>query len=273
MSHDTANGLHFKNVASVYDSVRNTDPAVVRAIIERLPNGRAHNDIADVGCGTGRYSKVILTHLPTAGRFYCCDYSPAMLAECRRRMVKTAEGRRIYFSCTSAASLPLATRSLDGLVTFNAVHHFNLGRFLAEAARVLRPDGILAIYTRTPEQNARTIWGELFPQFTHYETRLFTREYLSDAIRHEGALTLEDVREFSFTREETPDELVAKARSHHYSTFALYPPEEFEAAVTIFERELRKRVNGNPRVAHQGHNTLLLARRLTNGHITCDVAP
>jgi ubiquinone/menaquinone biosynthesis C-methylase UbiE len=43
------------------------------------------------------------------------------------------------------------------------VHHFDLGRFLAAAARVLKPGGQLFIYTRTPQQNARTIWGQYFP--------------------------------------------------------------------------------------------------------------
>ena len=45
----------------------------------------------------------------------------------------------------------------------------DLGRFLAAGARVLKPGGLLFIYTRTPQQNARTIWGRYFPGFTEHE--------------------------------------------------------------------------------------------------------
>ena len=63
----------------------------------------------------------------------------------------------------AAEELPLRTASLDLVTAFNCVHHFDLGRFLAAAARVLQPGGQLFIYTRTPQQNARTIWGRYFP--------------------------------------------------------------------------------------------------------------
>src|SRR2546430_13576794 len=40
----------------------------------------------------------------------------------------------------AAEQLPLRTASLDLVTAFNCVHHFDLGRFLTAAARVLAPD-------------------------------------------------------------------------------------------------------------------------------------
>ena len=45
------------------------------------------------------------------------------------------------------------------MTCFNAVHHVDLARLAGEVARVLTPAGQLVVYTRTPEQNRRTIWG------------------------------------------------------------------------------------------------------------------
>ena len=68
----------------------------------------------------------------------------------------------------AAEELGLRAASLDLVAAFNCVHHFDLGPFLAAAARVLAPGGQLFIYTRTPQQNARTIWGRYFPGFTEH---------------------------------------------------------------------------------------------------------
>ena len=188
MASAIGNSLHFSSIAQVYAKVRDTDPEAVQAIMEFLPLDRSTYDVADIGCGTGRYSELVLSHLKGNGQFYCCDYSPHMLAECRHRMEKVSGGGKVHFSVGSAADLPLASGSLDAIVTFNAVHHFDLTRFVSEAQRVLRPGGILAIYTRTPVQNSRTVWGIHFPDFNKYENRLFSLAQLQDAICRASSL-------------------------------------------------------------------------------------
>src|SRR5262249_56085391 len=86
----------------------------------------------------------------------------------------------------AAEQLPLRTASLDVVTAFNCVHLFDLGRFLTAAARVLKPGGRLFIYTRTPQQNAQTIWGRYFPGFTAHEQRLHSEAALRDTIRRTG---------------------------------------------------------------------------------------
>ena len=58
--------------------------------------------------------------------------------------------------------LPFPSASCDAITCFNAVHHFDLPRFMSEVSRVLTPSGQLVLYTRTPEQNRRTIWAGTF---------------------------------------------------------------------------------------------------------------
>src|SRR5258708_35994741 len=89
---------------------------------------------------------------------------------------------------SAAEELPLRTASVDLVTAFNCVHHFDLGRFVTAVARVLRPGGQLFIYPRTPQQNARTIWGRYFPGFTEHEQRLHSKAAFRDAVRRTGGL-------------------------------------------------------------------------------------
>ena len=130
----------------------------------------------------------------------------------------------------AAEALPLRAASLDLVTAFNCVHHFDLGRFLTAAARVLRPGGQLFIYTRTPQQNARTIWGRYFPGFTEHERRLHTQATLRDAVRRADGLTVTAAQTFGHPRSSTAERLRAQAEGRHYSTFSLYTPQELRAS-------------------------------------------
>ncbi len=85
-----------------------------------------------------------------------------------------------------AESLPFAAGEFDALLPFNALHHFDLPAFLGEAARVVRPSGALLLYTRTPEQNRRKVWGRFFPEFVARETRLHSERRLRTAMAATG---------------------------------------------------------------------------------------
>lgn len=262
---------HFARVATVYDVVRNTDPDVVEEIVAYLPYRTDRLEIADIGCGTGRYSNVVAAHLNGNLRMWCCDFSLAMLQECRKQMNDSYPGRPFRYSRVSANCLPFADGALDAVVSFNAVHHFDLERFISEAARVLSPGGLLAVYTRTPQQNARTIWGQHFPGFNQFENRLYPRERLERAVMGVPSLQLEEVREFMHHRVEPTELLVDRARNHHYSTFSLYPPEEFTRALAEFAQRVHHIGNGT--IQHSAENTLIVARRTETADFETDVSP
>jgi SAM-dependent methyltransferase len=164
-------GDHFGRVAAVYDSLRTTDEAPVRRICQFLPDRPVTG--LDTGCGTGRYTRLLRALLPDGSLLAASDVSAAMLAQLRAGNRGPALG--VVPLLSAAEQLPLRAASLDLVTAFNCVHHFDLGRFLAAAARVLPPGGQLFIYTRTPQQNARTIWGRYFPGFTEHEQRLHSQ--------------------------------------------------------------------------------------------------
>ena len=223
-------GGHFERVAVVYESLRTTDEAPVRRICQLLP-GRPVTGL-DVGCGTGRYSRLLGELLPDGSLLAATDVSAAMLAQLTAGTRGHAPG--VVPLLAAAEELPLRAASLDLVTAFNCVHHFDLGRFLTAAARVLRPGGQLFIYTRTPQQNARTIWGRYFPGFTEHEQRLHSQAALLDAVRRTGGLTVAAAQTFRQLRSSTAERLRAQAEGRHYSTFSLYPPQELSASIATF---------------------------------------
>ncbi|MGO9218238.1 MAG: methyltransferase domain-containing protein [Streptosporangiaceae bacterium] len=134
----------------------------------------------------------------------------------------------------AAEELPLRTASLDLVTAFNCVHHFDLGRFLTAVARVLQPGGQLFIYTRTPQQNARTIWGRCFSGFTEHEQRLHSEAAIRDAVNRIDGLKVVATQAFNHPRSSTAGRLRAQAEGRHYSTFSLYTPEELRASIATF---------------------------------------
>ena len=134
----------------------------------------------------------------------------------------------------AAEQLPLRAASLDMVTAFNCIHHFDLGRFLTAAARVLKPGGQLFIYTRTPQQNAKTIWGQYFPGFTEHEQRLHTQAAIRDAVSRTSGLTMITAQTFGHPRTSTAGRLQAQAEGRHYSTFSLYTPQELRASIATF---------------------------------------
>lgn len=240
---------HFARVAPHYDALRRTDSAPVAAIVDLL--GRAPLTGADVATGTGRYAEALLCHLPLGSLLFGLDHSVEML-----RAGPARAPRMLAAQCVAEA-LPLRPKILDFLTCFNAIHHLDAETFLDEAVSALRPGGWLFIYTRTPEQNTRTIWGRHFPGFAERETRLLPVARYQEMIGRHPALRLHGLQVFSHPRASTPEDLSTQVTLSHYSTFSFYEPTELEASLEQFLQRLR-----SPVVRWADENLLVTVRRI-----------
>ncbi len=101
-------------------------------------------DVLDLGCGIGRVAAAIA---PSVRSVLALDVSPAMLAEARRRHgtvpglhLAVTSGTGLGFLSAGAFDLILAVDSFPYLVQAGVAE-----RHVADAARLLRPGGTLAI--------------------------------------------------------------------------------------------------------------------------------
>lgn len=192
--------------AETYDAVRpHWPPSTVQWLLGSPAPG-ATLTVADLGCGTGKGSRVIAS---LGHRVYAVDSSEAMLAqlEAARSNLDAGVAERMASMRAPAESVPLPDASLDAVTAFQAWHWFDKDAAAAECARLLRPGATLGlawhhrdedlpwsrelsrIVERTPaphdESNAEK--PPEVPQFATAEHERFgytMRQSVDDLVRH-----------------------------------------------------------------------------------------
>ncbi|CAA7616821.1 Transcriptional regulator, ArsR family [Magnetospirillum sp. LM-5] len=140
---------YFTENASRWDQIRSLqvdDAQVEQALVATLA-GRQVADLVDMGTGTGRILEVLAPHIQ---RGVGIDLSREMLAVARANLER-AGCRHCMVRQGDITQLPLADSSADA-VTIHQVLHYAAepARVVAEAARVLRPGGLLVLVDLAP---------------------------------------------------------------------------------------------------------------------------
>ena len=249
---------HFSKIASKYRRLRTTDLEPILRIKNQL-NGKSRINMADVGCGDGRYSLELLRCLGDKCYLHCIDSNEDMLRYLKDYLT---EQNTMNFCVRpgDANKLPMESDSMDCIVTFNAIHHFDIQKFLEESLRALKDEGHLFIYTRLRNQNSRTIWGKYFPLFTNMEKRLYELDELKHHIQ-EADMKIHSTKVFGYNRISSLSNLLDRAWNNHYSTFTLYSRDSFEESLQVFQQNIRNNFDNLEEIKWQDENILLEIRK------------
>lgn len=126
---------HFTSVAADYANFRPTYPAALFAWLAAIAPGRA---LAwDCAAGSGQASRGLAAHFE---RVIATDASTAQIAA-------AVSHPRVEYRVAPAEASGLPDGAVDLVTVAQALHWFDLDRFYAEARRVLKPDGVLAVWT------------------------------------------------------------------------------------------------------------------------------
>jgi SAM-dependent methyltransferase len=121
-----------------------TEPGIVALHLKRYEFARSfaeRRDVLDAGCGVG-YGTAYLAE--RARRAVGIDLSADAVGYARRRYAR----HNVRYELGDLLSLPFADASFDVVCAFETVEHLpEPERFIAEAARVLRPAGVLLAST------------------------------------------------------------------------------------------------------------------------------
>jgi ArsR family transcriptional regulator len=133
----------FETVASDWDTMRLAyyDERVIETMADAIDID-ASQTIVDVGTGTGFIAAGLA---PRAKRVIALDHSPAMLEVARENLVRLGIDN-VDLREGDLGRLPLDDDSVDAAVANMVLHHAeDPGAMLAEMARIVRPEGWVAI--------------------------------------------------------------------------------------------------------------------------------
>lgn len=206
----------FEGLAKTYDQVRPTYPnELYTAIIQYWQGATALTQstptIADVGCGTGISTRAF--HQAVTGQCHMIGVEPGkdMLATARE-----SSPEEIIYQEGLAEAIPLDDASVDIVTAAQAAQWFNRPDFYGTINRILKPNGVVAIY----ENNRDWQHSELLDQHEKFleqysvntETQQhYSRHYRDIPYTQELATHFRDVqeRDFSWTRKMPPNDFLA----------------------------------------------------------------
>jgi SAM-dependent methyltransferase len=149
---------------------------VIRWALSNLPNQRlerARWRVVDVGCGAGRHAIFFAElGLKSVG----IDFSQPALDVGRSR----AQERELEadFVCATATATPFSSASFDAALLWGVMYYGTLDfarQSVQELARILKPNGIALIMTRSP-WDRRTAYGERVSDCTYVIRESCTNE-------------------------------------------------------------------------------------------------
>jgi ubiquinone/menaquinone biosynthesis C-methylase UbiE len=136
------NAPHWDRIRSLYVDEREVEAALIEIVAAAAPR-----DLLDVGTGTGRVIEVLA---PLVGQALGIDQSREMLASARVNLERAGASNGMV-RLGDMYQLPLPDASFDAVAIHQVLHYADRpAAVIAEAARVLRPGGVLIVVDFAP---------------------------------------------------------------------------------------------------------------------------
>jgi ubiquinone/menaquinone biosynthesis C-methylase UbiE len=248
----------YSRQSQTYDTTRGASSIVTAAIgeaIEAAPGRR----LADIGGGTGNYAQAL------AG----LDWEPLVIDRSPQMLSKAAE-KGLETLLADAQELPLEDESFDAALLISMLHHVSEPRrVVAEAKRVLRPSGRLALKMFSREDVEELWLYEYFPASrawmiaTHPSSAQF-EAMLPGARRSE--LTLTDLSDASMAALSGRPDLILdwrwRRQTSYFERLERDHPDELTAGLRRLDADLEA---GRPPRGGGGSATFIAWRKPESG--------
>jgi SAM-dependent methyltransferase len=146
---------HFSRLATGYAAYR---PQYPEALFSAIAGASPFHDVAwDCGTGSGQAALGLARH-----------FSDVIASDASREQIRSAAGHeRVRYLVALAEAAPLRSRSVGLVSVAQALHWLELPEFYAEARRVLRPGGLLVVWTYGRQRVDGGAVDEVLDDFYH----------------------------------------------------------------------------------------------------------
>ena len=235
--HSTRSGRIFSKVADTYRTrPRQFCPQLYGEIAELCP-AASGTCVLDVGCGTGVTTAILAD---VYQKVYGIDPSIEMLS-CA---TEDDEHRSLTWVHGISEQLPFLSHAIDLITAAQAFHWFDGEAFLAEAKRVLRPRGLLAMFWKGPQRGEpyRTLMDQTIDRQLCV-SKVSTPLGDVQSILSDGGFREVRVNEFDYDLEWTVDSYVSFMNST--SRMAQLGEKQREMLIPILRGTLSRAVGGD----------------------------
>jgi len=147
----------YNSIGVNYNTTRHADPYLTERFLHFLQAGPGKSFL-DIGCGTGNYTIALAQNgVDITG----VDPSDEMLnvARSRNLVIKWLKGY--------AEEIPAADGTYDGVMAMLTIHHWkSIPTAMQEIYRVIKPRGVIVLFTAMPPQMKCYWLNHYFPQMT-----------------------------------------------------------------------------------------------------------
>jgi len=152
----------YDSIGEGYNKTRQADSWISNRLFHLL-EAQAGQEVVDLGCGTGNYTLALhKRELNMTG----IEPSSKMLELARSR------SQEVRWLHGSAEAIPLPDKSVHCVVATLTVHHWqNLGQGVSECFRILKPGGMMVLFTSTAEQMLGYWLRHYFPQMLDHSIK------------------------------------------------------------------------------------------------------
>ncbi len=136
MSESMSRVSEFNGKAFDYDLYRPEYPDDISQIIEERVNLKFEGlDVAELGCGTGKFTKILS---PEVRSLFAIDNNKEMLRHVEEAF---ANDRKVMAVLAEAENSNLNASTIDLVLSAQAFHHFDVTKVITEINRILKPNG------------------------------------------------------------------------------------------------------------------------------------
>lgn len=252
----------FRHQAKAYAAFRPTYPASLLAAVNHFAGPSRGTELAvDVATGTGQVAAGLLS--PVFSRVIAQDASEAQLQHAEQRP-------NIEYSAAPAEATGLPDNCADLVTCAQALHWFDRDAFYAEANRILKPGGVLAVFgyglftvPSNPAVDEALHWAyeDVLGPYWDDRRRLVEAKYqgLEPAEGVFSAVLRRD--DLTIDMDSTPEAVVGYVSSWSaYSTYREQRPDE-DDPLPVFSERLRTAVGDGATVRLSWPLFAILARK------------